>query len=39
MSDSLMRDVRAIADQGCTVVATIHQPSEAVFARFSAAAV
>ena len=35
MSDSLMRDVRAIADQGCTVIATIHQPSEAVFGRFS----
>lgn len=25
MSDSLMRDVRTIADQGCTVIATIHQ--------------
>ncbi|CAJ1455733.1 unnamed protein product [Effrenium voratum] len=34
MSDSLMRDVKMIAEQGCTVVATIHQPSEAVFLRF-----
>ncbi|CAK9025730.1 Protein white [Durusdinium trenchii] len=35
MSDSLMRDVKQIAEQGCTVIATIHQPSEAVFNRFS----
>ncbi|CAK9001110.1 unnamed protein product [Durusdinium trenchii] len=34
MSDSLMRDVKQIGQQGCTVVATIHQPSEAVFTRF-----
>ena len=34
MSDSLMRDVKHITEQGCTVVATIHQPSEAVFMRF-----
>ena len=34
MSDSLMRDVKQITEQGCTVVATIHQPSEAVFMRF-----
>ena len=34
MSDSLMRDVKQITEQGCTVVATIHQPSEAVFTRF-----
>jgi len=34
MSDSLMRDVKQIGEQGCTVIATIHQPSEAVFARF-----
>ncbi|CAJ1447718.1 unnamed protein product, partial [Effrenium voratum] len=37
MSDSLMRDVKMIAEQGCTVVATIHQPSEAVFLRFDKA--
>ena len=34
MSDSLMKDVKQITQQGCTVVATIHQPSEAVFCRF-----
>ena len=34
MSDSLMRDVKQITEQGCTVVATTHQPSEAVFTRF-----
>jgi len=34
MSDSLMRDVKQVTEQGCTVVATIHQPSEAVFTRF-----
>jgi len=34
MSDSLMRDVKQITEQGCTVIATIHQPSEAVFGRF-----
>lgn len=34
MSDSLMKDVKQITEQGCTVVATIHQPSEAVFCRF-----
>ena len=28
MSDSLMRDVKQIGEQGCTVIATIHQPSE-----------
>lgn len=35
MSFELMRDVRAISDQGCTVFATIHQPSEATFSNFS----
>lgn len=34
MSDSLMKDVKEIALEGCTVLATIHQPSEAVFRRF-----
>jgi len=34
MSDSLMSDLKQVASQGCTVIATIHQPSEAVFARF-----
>jgi len=34
MADDLMADVREVAKQGCTVVATIHQPSEAVFERF-----
>ncbi|CAJ1354662.1 unnamed protein product [Effrenium voratum] len=34
MSDSLIQDVKQIAEQGCTVIATIHQPSENVFARF-----
>ncbi|CAE7484327.1 W [Symbiodinium natans] len=34
MSDSLMKDVKTVAEQGCTVVATIHQPSELVFSRF-----
>mmetsp|Transcript_124810 Transcript_124810/g.249227 ORF Transcript_124810/g.249227 Transcript_124810/m.249227 type:complete len:642 (-) Transcript_124810:63-1988(-) len=35
MSDELMADVCDVAKQGCTVVATIHQPSGAVFARFT----
>mmetsp|Transcript_25943 Transcript_25943/g.72380 ORF Transcript_25943/g.72380 Transcript_25943/m.72380 type:complete len:628 (+) Transcript_25943:127-2010(+) len=35
MADEMMKDVSGFAEQGCTVVATIHQPSEAVFARFT----
>lgn len=34
MADELMKDVAQIAQQGCTVIATIHQPSEAVFENF-----
>ena len=26
--------MKTVAEQGCTVVATIHQPSELVFSRF-----
>ena len=35
MSLELTTDLRAIAQQGCTVISTIHQPSEAVFDNFS----
>lgn len=35
MSDDLMADLCDVAKQGCTVIATIHQPSDAVFARFT----
>eukprot|EP00931_Biecheleriopsis_adriatica_P049263 TRINITY_DN28495_c0_g1_i1.p1 TRINITY_DN28495_c0_g1~~TRINITY_DN28495_c0_g1_i1.p1 ORF type:complete len:657 (+),score=116.01 TRINITY_DN28495_c0_g1_i1:71-1972(+) len=34
MAAELMGDVKQIAQRGCTVIATIHQPSEAVFQRF-----
>ncbi|CAE7231514.1 W [Symbiodinium pilosum] len=34
MSDSLMKDVKTVAETGCTCIATIHQPSEIVFGRF-----
>ena len=34
MSDSLVRDLKEVALEGCTVIATIHQPSEVVFNRF-----
>ena len=34
MSDSLVQDVKEVALDGCTAIATIHQPSEAVFNRF-----
>ena len=34
MSDSLVRDIKEVAREGCTAIATIHQPSEAVFSRF-----
>mmetsp|Transcript_40268 Transcript_40268/g.86414 ORF Transcript_40268/g.86414 Transcript_40268/m.86414 type:complete len:622 (-) Transcript_40268:260-2125(-) len=34
MADELMTDVSDVAKNGCTAVATIHQPSEAVFSRF-----
>eukprot|EP00930_Biecheleria_cincta_P084236 TRINITY_DN7372_c0_g2_i1.p1 TRINITY_DN7372_c0_g2~~TRINITY_DN7372_c0_g2_i1.p1 ORF type:complete len:654 (-),score=121.17 TRINITY_DN7372_c0_g2_i1:629-2590(-) len=35
MAEELMADVGKVAQQGCTVIATIHQPSEAVFQRFA----
>jgi len=35
MAAELMADVSAIAKTGCTVIATIHQPSEAVFEAFT----
>ena len=31
---SIIGQVKTVAEQGCTVVATIHQPSELVFSRF-----
>lgn len=34
MAADLMADIQEIAKQGCTVIATIHQPSEAVFQGF-----
>ena len=34
MSDSLMRDVKQITEQGCTVIATIHQPSDTLPGNF-----
>jgi len=35
MAEELMADVSSVAAQGCTAIATIHQPSEAVFERFN----
>eukprot|EP00927_Polykrikos_kofoidii_P040079 TRINITY_DN34322_c0_g1_i1.p1 TRINITY_DN34322_c0_g1~~TRINITY_DN34322_c0_g1_i1.p1 ORF type:complete len:654 (-),score=67.27 TRINITY_DN34322_c0_g1_i1:355-2244(-) len=35
MAEELMTDVSTIAKRGCTVIATIHQPSEAAFERFT----
>eukprot|EP00927_Polykrikos_kofoidii_P016958 TRINITY_DN17700_c0_g3_i2.p1 TRINITY_DN17700_c0_g3~~TRINITY_DN17700_c0_g3_i2.p1 ORF type:complete len:623 (-),score=81.11 TRINITY_DN17700_c0_g3_i2:314-2182(-) len=35
MAEELMTDVSVIAGQGCTVIATIHQPSDAVFEKFA----
>lgn len=35
MAYELMADLSAVAEQGCTIIATIHQPSEACFQHFT----